>query len=319
LGGWGYDGLPEPWQSQPVVVGSRLLDAPPQFAPGDEGLVLFLCRWSKSEAIPVSLPPDASLAELVTLRQALAAWASSGIGVRFVETSPAKARLEIRFVPKPLHSRLGTGNALADCAVELEGGKARVRDGRVRAELRWASVHLIRQDRDALGREVKLDAAQLLGAALHELGHALGYSAHPVSARGSVMSQTTEDVHRIGAVVAAGGSFSDPNLAALYALPNGIQVGQAGLSEANRALMARLDSVARGAELSGPYSRVGDRRARYFYRGPHGDPFALKVSNFRAALSSSAGFAFELNPRARRLMESGGASSGQAPQPGRAR
>jgi hypothetical protein len=311
LGGWQYDALPDPWKTTPGVRDSRLFDAPPHFAPWGDGLALFLCRWSRTEAIGVSLPGDASPAELRILRRALAAWASSGIGVRFAEVSPARARLEIRFVPKPLHSGLGTGNALADCAVELEDGQARVRDGRVEAELRWASVHLIRQDRDAVGREVELDRDQLLGAALHELGHALGYSAHPVRAGGSVMSRTTEDVRRIGAAAAAGKPFSDANLMALYALPNGLWVGHVGLSEAARARLGTFDRAAREAGLSGPYSRVGDDAGRYFYRGSDGAPFALRVPDFRRDLVSGAGIDFLLNPRAEALL--GGESAPGSP------
>lgn len=285
-----------------VVQDSRLFDAAPHFAPRGDGLALFLCRWPRTQAIAVSLPGDASPEELLILRRALAAWASSGIGVHFVEVSPARAALEIRFVSKPLHSRLGTGNALADCAVELEDGQARVRDGRVKAELRWASVHLIREDRDAIGRGVELDADQLLGAALHELGHALGYSAHPALAGASVMSRTTEDVRRIGAAVAAGESFSDANLTALYAVPNGLLIGSVGLSEAARARLGSFAAAARDAGLSGPYSRVGEVAARYFYRGPDRAPFALTVPNFRRDLVSGDGIDFKMNPRAETMM-----------------
>ena len=301
LGGWDYSSLPGGLGDIPVVRASRLFDAPPHFAPLGDGLVLFLCRWPDGASIPVSLPPDGDPRELEILRTALAAWSSAGIGVSFQEVAPAAASLEIRFVPKSAHSGLGTGNALADCAVETDEAGASIRGGRVEAELRWASIHLIRQDEDALGRKIVLDEDQLLGAALHELGHALGYSAHP-AVGGSVMQRTTEGVRKIGAQVRAGGAFADPNLKALYALPAGVIVGRLKPPPGALDLLVRFDARARRIGLEGPYSRVGDVRARYFYRDVRRAPVALKVPHWRRDVGAPAGLVFEPNARADDLL-----------------
>jgi hypothetical protein len=264
--------------------------------------VLFLCRWSVQQPIPVSLPPDADARERRILRAALAAWSGAGIGVEFREVPPAEARLELRFASGGAGSPRGTGDALSDCAVEYREGRATVRDGRVRAEIRWASIHLIREEQGVLGRPVALQDDQLLGAALHELGHALGYSAHP-GLGPSIMQRTTGGVQQIGARVAAGAPFSDPNLAALYALPSGVVVGRLRLDPAQVRLLSDFGRAARRLGLAGPYSRVGDVGARFFYRGPAGVPFALGLDDWRRGLARPREIVFEANAPAARLLE----------------
>ncbi len=305
LGGWEVTDLSEEQGSLPVVRDSRLSDSPPHMAPYGEGLVLFLCRWSVQQPIPVSLPPDADPRELRILRLALKAWSSAGIGVAFREVEPAEARLELRFVSAGPGSPTGSGNALADCAIATEGGRVVLREGRVPAEIRWASIYLNRQERDALGRPVALGDDQLLGTVLHELGHALGYAAHPVLGA-SIMQRTTDEVRKLGARVAGGAAFSDPNLSALYALPRGVVVGELKLSPAEVGLFARFDAEARAYGLEGPYSRVGDVRARYFYRGAGGVPFALRLSTWREDIVQPGRLGVEPNAAAAGLLKAGG-------------
>ncbi len=305
LGGWHYADLPAGQGRLAVVRDSRLSDSPPHMAPYGEGLVLFLCRWSVREPIPVSLPPDASPRDMRILRLGLKAWSSAGIGVAFREVEPAEARLELRFVSGTPGSPQGSGNALADCAIETERGRVVLREGRVPAEIRWASIYLNREERDALGRPVALGDDQLLGTVLHELGHALGYSAHPVLGP-SIMQRTTDEVRKIGARVAGGAGFSDPNLSALYAVPRGVVVGQLKLSPAQVRLFARFDRAAREHGLKGPYSRVGDTRARFFYRGAGGAPFALRFGAWREDIVRPGRLALQPNATAAVLLKSGG-------------
>jgi len=300
LGGWDYEKLPGPWRGLEVVRDSRLSDSAPHLVPVSGGLLLFLCRWPDAEPIRVSLPPDADPRELEILRTGLRAWASAGLGVRFLEVEPGEERLEIRFVAKSSDARLGTGDALADCAIERDEGGVVVRDGRIRAELRWASVHLIREDRDALGRPVQLDDDQLLGAALHELGHALGYPAHPATGA-SIMQPTTEGVEAMARGVAEGAGFSDPNLAALYALPTGVVVGRLPLSAAQSQRFEALDRAAEQLGLAGPFSRTADHSARYFYRGARRLPVALTARRWRRDLSRPSHLDFEPNANAEAL------------------
>jgi len=300
-GGWDYRALAVDEETLRLVRGSRLSDSPPYFALDDGGLALFLCRWSTPAAIPVSLPPDASEAELQIVRQALAAWSNTGLGVDFREVEPVMARLEIRFVPRVSGSPSGTANALADCRVESVSAKG----GSVRAQLRWASIHLYRDNRDALGRDIPLDEEQLFGAVLHELGHALGYASHPVVGQ-SVMQRTTEGVEAIGARVRAGEALEAPNLRALYALPSGAVVGRLALSTEQLEPVRLLDAAARRLGWAGPYTRVGGGRARYFYRGPAGGAAALKVRAWVKGIDRPSEIEFEPNALALEVLRRAG-------------
>jgi hypothetical protein len=311
-GGWDYSALPGELAETPAVRNSRLFDSAPHLVPWDGGLVLFLCRWSGAEPIPVSLPPDADPRELRILREALEAWSAAGLGVRFREVVPEEARLEIRFVSSGKGSPRGTGDALADCAIEYEGGRAVVGKGRVQAELVWASIHLVRRSQDPLGRLVLLDDDELLGAVLHEMGHALGYSAHPVQGA-SIMQRTTDEVRKMGARVAAGGRLAAPNLEALYALPSGVIVGEVRPPSESMDRFRRFESNARGVGLAGPYSRVGDRRARYFYRDARGKPFALSVQGWPRVITDPQKIVFEPNPRAEILLRPVSRTGREAP------
>ena len=296
-GGWDYSDLRVKEGVSAVVLDSRLSDSPPYFAPNGDGLVLFLCRWPTEDPIPVSLPPDATPAELRLLRMALGAWMNAGLGVRFSEVAPSAARLEIRFVPRIAGSPPVSANALADCYVEstLAAG------GAVRAYLRWASIHLYRDNRDELGRDVPLDESQLFGAVLHELGHALGYAEHP-AVGGSVMQRTTEGVEAIGARVRAGDDFEAPNLRALYALPSGTIVGHRTLAGPQRDALEDLDTATRHLGWTGPYTRVGGGRGRYFYRGPSGSAAALKVSPWKRGIDRPREIQFVPNTLAREIL-----------------
>ena len=300
-GGWDYSDLPGGLGEAPRVRDSRLFDSAPHLVPWEGGLLLFLCRWSGEGPIPVSLPPDADSRELRILREALDAWSTAGLGIHFREVPSEEARLEILFVSRGKGSPGGTGDALADCGIQREEGQAVVRGERVQAEIVWASVHLVRRAEDPLGRWISLEDDELLGAALHELGHALGYSAHPLLGA-SIMQRTTDEVRKMGGRVAAGESLVDPNLVALYSLPSGVIVGEIGLSPEPMRRLALFDASARRAGLFGPYSRVGDTSARYFYRDAQGTPFALGVRSWPRAISEPAKIIFEPNAPTRILL-----------------
>ncbi len=311
-GGWDYSDLPAGLGDRTEVRNSRLFDSAPHWVPSDRGLLLFLCRWPDLAPIPVSLPPDADSRELRILRVALAAWSNAGLGIRFQEVVPDAARLEILFTPSGDASPRGSGDALADCAIDIGPNGVVFKKGQVQARIVWASIHLNRRQADALGREMALDDDQLLGAALHELGHALGYSGHPVQGA-SIMQRTTDEVRKIGARVASGAPFIDPNLRALYALPTGVVVGRIPLGPDSARLIARFDANARKVDFDGPFSRVGDTRTRYFYRGDQGTAYALTATHWRPGGAQKAEIVFQANAAAQVLLRLAGPTKTPAP------
>ncbi len=261
-GGWSVDALGQKHPGLHRYAGHRLGDARPYFAPAAHGLVLFLCRWDTQRAIPVSLPGEATPEERERLRRALAAWEGAGLGIRFREEVRSRARLRIEFVePTEYGKPSGTANTATDCGVQLppEGiaGSARLVDARV---IR-ASIHLRRENTDLIGRSAELTPDRRLGAAIHELGHALGFPSHAVVGN-SIMGRSVDHVRRVGRDVLAGKPLGDPTLPALYAVPSGVVVGHVALSPENRARLDRLRALAQEHGWEGPEVRVGDRASR---------------------------------------------------------
>ena len=181
-GGWDVRGLERRHPELSLHSGHRLGDASPYFAPSEDGLALFLCRWSTARAVPVALPSDASPGERDLLLRALAAWEGAGLGLEFSVgarvTGPGPRRgIEIEFVDDPERGApAGSGDTVADCAISATAAPSS--NASVAAELEYASVYLRRTRPDLLDRTVPLSSTELLGAAVHELGHALGFSGH---------------------------------------------------------------------------------------------------------------------------------------------
>jgi hypothetical protein len=276
-GGWDWDALGARHPAVREVRGSRLGDATPYVVPRAEELILFLCRWSTERPLSVALPPDASPRERALLRLALRSWEEAGLGVRFEERESAPADIEIVFVepdPEQDVAAVRSGLVTADCAVEGDL-RSPLAGERVEAELAHAEIRLARAVLDLLGRPVALGEERLLGTALHELGHALGYQGH--AARGSVMTRSVSDVRWIGGDVLEGGSFRDPTLHSLYLVPSGTVVGRLPIQRRRLRPARRLARIGSGEGWSGPWVRVGERLSVLWWRDPLGNEVRLLV------------------------------------------
>ncbi|MCG8589094.1 MAG: matrixin family metalloprotease [Proteobacteria bacterium] len=262
-GGWDPQHLAPHAAALEAWPGQRLADARPYPALFRTGVALFLCRWATPATLRVSLPPDADAGERRVLERALAAWEASGLGLRFTPTD-GPAELEIRFAAEPEDGRaVRSGDTVADCGWET--GSALQEPGeRVPAELRFASIVLQRANPDTLGRPVPLSDVELFGAALHEIGHALGFQGH-VAGRRSVMTREVDQVRRTARRVWSGDAFRDPSLGALYAVPSGWVVGRRTLDPASAGRALALAERLEAADVRGPFARVGDRSARLWW------------------------------------------------------
>jgi len=252
----------------------------PDFLPDSEGLSLFLCRWSKEEPIPVHLPSDALARERRLWNLALKAWESAGLGISFIAVEERLSHgLEVEFRSEGQSRPKGTGDALADCRVTfpLEG------KGPLAAHLSFASIHLNRSLPSWKGVEVALDDDQLLSAMLHELGHALGFSGHVMSGD-SIMVADKARVRAIARGVARGKTLPAPELVALYSVPSGLRVGHLPLEPAQKRLFNSLTDKAERLGWEGPFSRVGDVRALFFYRDDGGRRRGLQIENWAQVL-----------------------------------
>jgi len=289
-GGWSDEELVGRHPSLRHDTGQRLSDAPPYFVPEEAGLVLILCRWSTAAPIGVSLPADASPAEQRALRAALAAWEGAGLGLRFSEVASRPAQIEIDFwqADRDKFSVSGAGDTVADCRLS-DGLSREAVHGPVGAQLSYASIYLRRDALNTVGESVSYTEAELAGAALHELGHALGFPGH-VAHGESIMVRQVEMIVRHGAAVLAGRPFRDATLAALYALPSGSVVGRRSVDPGALAMLWRVGEAAREAGWRGPFVRVGERSAQLHWRGPGRQLASFRERDWLAALSSPESF-----------------------------
>ena len=252
--------------------GHRLGDLSPQPFLFSGHLLLFLCRWNTEHPIPVTLPTDASEAEMKMLRKVLDAWRQAGLGVRFIEEATPYSGLHFKLV-KPGDSGPvpeGAGDALADCRVDPDSKSK----GRLNAELAYASVYLKSEDVDWRGQVKVMSWEERYGAALHEVGHALGFSSHVATGK-SIMNVSPEVARRAGEDLLAGRWAGDRTLKALYSLPNGFIVGRRDLQATTIRRISEFMNAAEAEGLRGPYTRVGDHGARLVYRDPRGAAVSL--------------------------------------------
>ena len=296
-GGWSVQALPDSLQVQ-VKKQGRLTDLAPQPWVQGMDLILFLCRWETDQPVPVVFPQDASAQERQMLRVVLRNWANSGLGIRFVEATASPRGIEIKFVSAgdPVSIPQGAGDALVNCRVEPSS----VENGKVEASLEFASVYLRRDQDDLLGRSQPMSWDERYGTALHELGHALGFSSH-VAHGGSVMTRSPAVVRRVGAELQAGDWSGDATLRALYSVPSGTVVGTRALPAEIAGLMKRFWTGAENLGLEGPFTRVGDQGSRIFYRGAAGETFAVSIRPWPPSEDVPL-LQWVLNARAQRLM-----------------
>jgi hypothetical protein len=186
-------------------------------------------------------------------------------------------------------SALGAGRAVVDCVLDGSPPELGDRAGALPAQLVRARVELSRQGRDALGRPKRHTPEEFTGAALHELGHALGFQGH-ASFGATALRREPERVRALGADVLAGEPFADASLAALYALPSGCVLAVSPVSRGRTDLVDRMAALAQRGRLAGPFVRVGDTAARVFWserREPHYE-YGLSVVNLAETYADPA-------------------------------
>ncbi len=279
----------------------RLREITPYLLPSQASLILFLCRWTTEAPIPVALPPDADEAERQALETALRAWENAGLGVRFLSVARDEASLVIQLAPDPVatESGRGVGNTIANCRL---GEPEASRPDLLPAELTFASVRLARTT-PLLGEAGTrpVTPAELTGAALHELGHALGFQGHTWGGE-SAVARSPDAARRLGARVLAGEPFADAGLAALYAVPSGTVLSRVPVDAWRTEHADRLQGLARANAFEGPFARVGDRTARVFWRDRRGSEYGLSIPEVKRVLGRPERLLLIAEPRARNAL-----------------
>lgn len=267
------------------IRGQRLADANPYVLLHDGRARFFHCRWPDGAAIPVSLPPDASAVERRSLERALRAWQGAGLGVAFeIVPDAAEHGIALSFVGGAVDTAAGqdTANTIVDCRIaplsQQDGGSI------AGAQLAVARIRIARlTNMDMQGRQRQLTEAELTGAALHELGHALGFQGHARQGD-TVMVREVEKMGHVGARLAKGEGFEDATLRALYRLPSGALVGGGPVDRCRTDAIDRLAALAEAEALEGPFVRVGESAARIFWRDTQGLEYGIVIARLREGL-----------------------------------
>lgn len=267
------------------IPGQRLADAHPYVLLHDGSARFFHCRWPDGASIPVSLPPGASGAERRMLEAALHAWENAGLGIRFERVADASTHgIAIHFVGGAVDTAAGqdTANTVVDCRIAPLSQQAG--DAIIGAELASARIRIARlTNMDMQGRQRPLSEAELVGAALHELGHALGFQGHARQGD-TVMVREVERMAHAGKRLAKGEPFGDATLRALYRLPNGALVGGGPVDRCRTDAIDRMAALAEAEALEGPFVRVGESAARIFWRDASGLEYGIVIARLREGL-----------------------------------
>jgi hypothetical protein len=261
-----------------------LADIHPYVLPTRGALLLFLCRWPDGWPIPVSIPSDASDSERAVISQALSSWEHAvGVHFRTVRESDDH-QLEIRLVDGsgPADAPPPTATTAAECAVDpsaLESAPGEILPARITS----ATIRIRRARPNLIDEPVAHSEVEMLGALLHELGHALGYQGHTRKG-GTVMVRTTGEVRRRGRAVRSGEIFRDAAVEALYRVPNGTVLGRTTLSDGVTSPVDRIADVAVARDLSGPLLRSGDDSARIAWRSRLGTKYVIEIPDIEGVV-----------------------------------
>ena len=267
------------------IRGQRLADAHPYVLLYDGRARFFHCRWPDGATIPVSLPPDATAAERRSIERALRAWEGAGLGVSFETVGDASAHgIALSFVGGAVDTPAGqdTANTVVDCRIaplSQQTGGSIAGAALARARIRIARL----TNMDMQGRQRPLSEAELIGAVLHELGHALGFQGHARQGD-TVMVREVERMAHAGRRIAKGEPFGDATLRALYRLPSGALVGGGPVDRCRSDAIDRLGVLAESNALDGPFARVGESAARIFWRDAQGVEYGVVIARLREGI-----------------------------------
>jgi hypothetical protein len=163
-------------------------------------------------------------------------------------------------------------------------------NGRPEARIVSASIELGRND------------PRLVGSALHELAHALGYQGHP--RRGdSILLRDARKLLETSVRVGKGGAFRDATVSALYAVPSGTVLARVPLAPGSTRSVDRLAAAALREGWVGPFLQVGDSEGRVSWLNARGRRVTLALSGLRAALENPSRLSIEPTPSATRWLE----------------
>ena len=289
-----------------AIRGQRIGDLTPFPALDGERVLLVACRFGADGPVLVGGRDASAHPEWLARAVAAVDLAVSGVSLRLEDEGesgdPGRSRIDIVAMDDPAaEAPLGLADTLTECDVARRApGRPDVRGLLTRAEIRIRST-----PRENAWRRAPLEAEEWIGALVHELGHALGFTGHPAFGDSLVLLEEGR-LRAFGRRVLAGKRLPAPNLSALYALEPGQRLGEAQVTAAGRETIGRLSALveARSERLGpalGPFASSGDRAARLLWRWPGGLQLELRFPFFSEELRSGRPLTVRPGPAVARM------------------
>lgn len=264
----------------PALVQEQDRSAPPRLA-------LVACRFAAGTTLRIRADGPGWNEPVGAAALAALAHALEGLGLSLERTTASPAEIEIRaYEGEVADAPEGLGDTLVECDVSSEAAGAGT--PAPRGLVRRAEIRMRRSGVDAAGLIQRASDESWIGALLHELAHALGFSGHAATGH-SLLVRDESRLREIGRAVLKGEPLSDPTLAALYQLQPGRILGERALTPGGEAwllALLRLDAKheAAGNRRTALVASVGDREARLVFRYADGSGFGLRFPAWAARL-----------------------------------
>jgi hypothetical protein len=298
-GGWDVDVLVGTEPELAALPGQRLGDMLPFPVLEGDRIVLIACRFHKER--PVRVRADGSNWPENWGRAAVFALNRSVRRVELVlddtDDQVTENRSDIEIVM--IEAVGGAGpRGLGDTLSECDVSRTKDTNESFRGELIGAEIRMRRAQLDMAGRLREATGEEWVGALMHELAHALGFSGH-VAIGPSILVRDEMLIRAAGRRALAGGADFDETLEALYVIRPGTRLGERSVDikdlawlEAIRKLQKNRPGEKRHA--IGVYSSVGDREARIIWRYSDGSQLGVRLPDWQNELRS--GVAITLLP-----------------------
>jgi hypothetical protein len=175
-----------------------------------------------------------------------------------------------------------------------------------RGLLTGAEIRMRRAQLDMTSQVREASAEEWVGALMHELAHALGFSGH-AGAGDSILVRDETRIRALGRLALRGESVPDETLEALYLVRPGQRLGVRRLKAGNVSWLDAIrrldrDRSAAGSSSLGMFSSVGDQEARIVWRYADGSQLGVRLPHWRSELRSGDPITLRPDLTTRRLI-----------------
>ena len=295
-GGWDVDALAQQVPTIKELEGQRLGDMIPfpAFDAAGDQVFLIACRYSGDREIRVRGDgpgwskgwADRAITAIddSSERFELAPRSSTA---RDLEKGDALSEIRIHGIDAAdVEGPSGLADTLTECDVSSKAGG----EGSYHGLLVGSDIRIRRNRLDVLGEARAATAAEWVGALMHELGHALGFSGH-ASGGDSILVREQSRLRAAGRQALAGNWHFDATLDALYQIPPGLVLGRRPLSAQSMETLRVIQEWVERDEMATRRSvavraSVGDREARVQWRLGDGSRLGVRMLHWRDELRS---------------------------------